>query len=207
MDKSLSVDTWGIHDETFIKVTDLGLSGDDNMDSSSSSTVTIKDQIKYLITDIHDKQELIIRRDHIVEDSLEQFSDVTPLKKIFVKFEHEKGYDGDGLTRGFFSDFWEEFLNIYGSGDSYVYLKTNPSNVLKRRQYEAIGSIFIHGLVLCGYLPLKLNKAVLYYLITGKYPNDDLIEVEFLKCLTQNEQDKISEMKSSLIRYDESTKF
>eukprot|EP00112_Aurelia_sp_Birch-Aquarium-sp1_P015961 Seg3578.3 transcript_id=Seg3578.3/GoldUCD/mRNA.D3Y31 product="Ubiquitin-protein ligase E3A" protein_id=Seg3578.3/GoldUCD/D3Y31 len=80
-------------------------------------------------------QQLLLRRDHIVDDAVQQYQDIAILHhKLSVKFDGEKGEDLDGLTREFFSLF-----------------SLNPTKMIDADELKAVGRILMHGYILCGY--------------------------------------------------------
>ena len=192
---------------------------DDSTSSSSADDIDIVDMPSIacqkssvvharrlrLLATIHETQELYIRRDHLMFDAMEQFHDFGTIKKLYVKFADENGLDLDGLTRGFFADFWSDFLKIFGFGNDQLYLNIDPNNLLKPYQCKAAGSILVHGLVLTGYVPYYLNQAVLYKLVCQLEPSQSLINNSFFSCLDQRDR-HLLESAESMESFDNETK-
>ena len=103
-----------------------------------------------------DRQEILINRDEIVRNALQQYQDISMLScNIFVKFQNESGHDENVLTKEFFSRFWMEFSGKYLKGNKTF--ASQMEEVLSEKEFRAVGRILIHGFILTGYLPLFLN--------------------------------------------------
>ncbi|XP_066926143.1 uncharacterized protein [Clytia hemisphaerica] len=148
------------------------------------------------------RQELLIRRTNLVDDTMTQFNFSN--SNIYVRFEGERGEDLDGLSRSLFSDFWNAFCEKYGIGyDNY--LLTNPSHSLSPILMKNLGQILASGYMIANYIPPFINNAVLFQILTGNEPSNDLTKREFLKCLNR-EDCKILQRASEESEYDVSLK-
>ena len=76
--------------------------------------------------------EVLLRRENLLEDSLNQFDFSN--KKIYVRYEGEMGEDAEGITRSFFSDFWQEFCKLYCKEGNLVIAPDRmiPANQVKK---------------------------------------------------------------------------
>ena len=72
-------------------------------------------------------------------------------------------------------------LDMHGS-NQYVF-RLCPGKVLEPWQSEAVGRILVHGLVLTGYLPVFMNKAQHFYILTRSTPSDDTLLECFLETI------------------------
>ena len=152
-------------------------------------------------------QELLINRKNIFQNALEQYQDPTILNcKVRVKFLNETGDDLDGLTREFFSLFWECFVEKYCMGAVQKYIFINPTQVLSPAECKAVGRILIHGFLLTGFLPLRINHALLFYLVRGVEPSDNLLMMSFLSSIQENERILLNDATSTTDSFDERMK-
>jgi len=78
------------------------------------------------------------------------------------------GEDAQGITRGFFSDFWEEFCKVYVDGGN---LSIAPDKMLPVEHIKSLGRIFVAGFITTGFIPPSINNALLYRLLCGKMPS------------------------------------
>jgi len=60
------------------------------------------------------------------------------------------GEDAQGITRGFFSDFWEEFCKVYVDGGN---LSVAPDKMLPVEHIKSLGRIFVAGFITTGFIP------------------------------------------------------
>eukprot|EP00794_Sanderia_malayensis_P007518 gene7518-8351_t len=139
-------------------------------------------------TAISATQQLLVRRDQLVNDALQQYQDTSIVHhKLFVKFDGERGEDLEGLTREFFSQFWQNWAQkLVGHNKKFINLV--PNSLIGAEELGAIGRILVHGYILCGYLPYFVNSSVLYWLLVGREPSLDLIFNEFFLSLDEGDQ-------------------
>ncbi len=84
-------------------------------------------------------QQLLLRRDHIVDDAVQQYQDIAILHhKLFVKFDGEKGEDLEGLTREFFSLFWQSWAKKLAGGNK-LYVSLNPTKMIDADELKQLG--------------------------------------------------------------------
>lgn len=76
-------------------------------------------------------QQVIIRRSKIISDTLNFYksNDITS-NKLYVKFDGEEGEGFDGVTREFFSSFWDTFKKQHMEGASRYIFKMNFTKIL-----------------------------------------------------------------------------
>ena len=133
-------------------------------------------------------QQLLLRRDHIVDDAVQQYEDTTILHhKIVVKFDGEKGEDLEGLTREFFSLFWQNWAKKL-AGSNKLYISLNPTKVIGSEELHAVGKILMYGYILCGYLPYFVNASVLFWLLVGREPSSEMLFTEFMESLDEGDK-------------------
>ena len=146
---------------------------------------------------LNDTQQIWIRRENIVHDAIEVYKNPSILEcKVFVKFMDEIAEDLDGVTREFFSSFWAQFLSEYGAGESIKYLSLSPDVCVSEDELCAAGRILLHGFLLTGFIPLSLNHAVLFKLLTGRDPSNKITTRSYLACLSETDQHTLDVAKS-----------
>jgi len=138
--------------------------------------------------------ELLIRREHLVEDSLNQF-DISN-QHIHVKFVGEVGVDAMGISRSFFSDFWEDFAMKYGAGANMVNLEYKSA--ITSDQMKSVGRILSSGFILTGYIPPNVNTAAIYRLLSGNLPSKSFVLKSFCDSLDDFDRSCIEKAQASL---------
>ena len=94
----------------------------------------------------------------------------------------------EGITRSFFSSFWESFrIEYMHSSNQYVF-RLSPGKVFAPRQSEAVGRILVHGLILTGHLQVFMNKALLFHILTQSTPSDGTLLKCFLESVCTSER-------------------
>ena len=128
-------------------------------------------------------QQILVRRENIVKDAMSQYMDGSILScRVYVSFEGENGEDLDGLTREFFSIFWQQFISALAGADR-KYFSIDPCNVLSLDEVGAVGRIILHGFILTGYLPTYITPAALFTVFTGRLPSTKYCLDSFISCL------------------------
>ena len=102
-----------------------------------------------------------IRRDNIIEDTLKLYSDSTTshFKSLYVKFVGEQAIDDGGVTRDFYSAFWEAAYMKYFDGSNLLLPAVHPGAQFSC--YSTLGAIVVHGYLISGVLPVKIPLPVL----------------------------------------------
>ena len=201
---NLSLAQWSIRSGTTYVVEEdvdgyLGLQHLQNEDSSADEDpeVTIRQVMNrqefhlrrtQAYTALTATQQLLVRRDFIVEDAVQQYQDIAILHhKLFVKFDGEKGEDLEGLTREFFSLFWQNWAKKL-NGNNKLYISLNPTKMIDEEELRAVGRILLHGYILCGYLPYYVNAGVLFWLLVGREPSSEMLLTEFVESLDEGDK-------------------
>ena len=140
---------------------------------------------KEILSSYDDTHELFLQREYLVVESLNQFD--FSEKKIFVKFHGEQGHDYNGISRSFYSDFWEEFCKVHGKGGNKYFFSVKPGRSLTTKEIQSLANILITGYITTGYLPLFVNQALLYRLLSGKIPSSKFTTSSFMECLDNND--------------------
>ena len=89
------------------------------------------------------------------------------------------------------------------TGDGKKYFRIGIESTVDSDLFSAAGRILIHGFILLGYVPLYLNKAVIFMLLSGKMPPSIFITDSYLECINENLVNKI---KNALDDYDNVSK-
>ena len=153
---------------------------------TSKTTGDINQHRNEILLTFGDQQELVIRREYFIKDALSQFDFSN--QKIFVNFEGERGHDMEGLTRCFFSDFWEEFVKTNGIGSDNFSLSLNLStNMFSDTELINLGKILAAVFILTSYVLPFVNHAQLYYLLCDKMATQEFTLHSFLSCLDEED--------------------
>eukprot|EP00112_Aurelia_sp_Birch-Aquarium-sp1_P008587 Seg1949.11 transcript_id=Seg1949.11/GoldUCD/mRNA.D3Y31 product="hypothetical protein" protein_id=Seg1949.11/GoldUCD/D3Y31 len=178
---SIDIDTYlGIHvqDEEEVMTEQHIDQGND-----AGFKIPIEQLRKEVCSSLTTVQQILVRRENIVKDAISQYMDECILScRIYVSFEGENGEDLDGLTREFFTIFWQQFTPALAGADRKYFL-IDPCNVLSLDEVGAVGRIILHGFILTGYLPTYITPAVLYTVFTGRLPSTKYCLNSFISCL------------------------
>ena len=128
-----------------------------------------------------DRQEISIARDKVLVDGLTFYDDDSILNcELYVDFRGEEGEDMNGLTREFFSLFWDQFLNRFGDGENLRYITVSPFDSPPAVVFRAAGRVLLHGFILHGYLPIGINPSTLYRVLFNAEPKDESVLRSFI---------------------------
>ena len=132
-------------------------------------------------------QQILVQRENIAStaESLYSEDSILSCRGLFVQFEGELGVDLEGVTRDFFSSYWRSSLTAWLGGHNNSYFKLSPGIDVSKERLEAMGRILLHGYLVCGFLPIYLNNASLFYVLTGKMPTKEFFKESFLACLDE----------------------
>ena len=123
-----------------------------------------------LLTDITATQQVLVSRENLFEQALDIYKDDSIRGcRLCVAFNDEDGDDFDGLTREF------SFFNHYCKGHTMQFIELHPQNIPTSSVCLSAGRILLHGFILTGYLPINLNPALIFSLLTSRDPSKDLI--------------------------------
>ena len=143
-------------------------------------------------TNLQCVREVHVRRETIVEDVLNLFSDPTVLKfNIAVTFDDEAGLGFGGLTQELFSMFWDAVWDKYFEGETAKVPFVPPQSIANSKAtFNAIGRVLAHGWVLTKQIPILFCEASLIAAIHGqdKVTNEVLLR-SFHFYISQFERD------------------
>ena len=146
----------------------LSSSSEDEVEPERITTEVVNNLRVELLKKIQDSMQILIRREFLFHDVVEQLKSVEKLCTLYVKYEGEEGEDFRGLTRDVISEFWKEFMHKFTEGEDYVYISPKPNEIPSPEILIAVGKFLTLGYIITGYLPLQLNISNLYFLLTGK---------------------------------------
>ena len=134
-------------------------------------------------------QQVLVRREDILTTAESLYSDnsILACEKLFVQFEGEDGVDVDGVSRDFFSSYWRRALSECTAGHHQLYLQMLPGLVSRfsKERLEAMSRILLHGFLVCGFLPINLNNASLFFILSGHLPSNTYFKECFLNCVEE----------------------
>lgn len=132
----------------------------------------------------------MISRPNILMNALEWYSQRDlHLHMLHISFNGEAGEDFQGLSREFFTSFWEACLDAYFFGRRILYPRVGPYDMNPPFQtWRLIGMIFSHGFIVVNYIPLTINEASLYFLLTGRQPAPRVLINSFLSTLAERDE-------------------
>ena len=91
-------------------------------------------------------QHVIIRRSIVIRDALNFYkSEYITSGNLYVKFDTEEGEGLDGVTREFFSSFWDTFRKQHMERSSHYTFKRNFGKNLSANEINCLGRILCHG--------------------------------------------------------------
>ena len=98
--------------------------------------------------DLGETQQMLIRRDNIYHDTIEQYKDAEAIKcKVLVKFDDEVGEDLQGLTKQFFSLFWKSFVSMHCHGSNQKLLNISLVAIVLCPDWDFSISAFMFRLI------------------------------------------------------------
>ena len=147
------------------------------------SLSNIKAKLFYMKKEMEQERsrlQMFIRRDHLLDDVMEQ---IDSIDRLYVRFEGEIGEDRNGLSKGLFSDFWIQFLKRFGRGTNRFFLSLSVEMAPQEKHLIAAGRMLILGVILYSYIPSFINDAVLFFLLCSASPSSKLLKESFYSCL------------------------
>lgn len=114
-------------------------------------------------------------------------------ERLYVTFVDEPADDFLGVTKDMFSSVWKAIRERFLTGENYSRFYVAPGNLCSVKEYVVFGRILEHGFDLVGFVPIFLNQAQLFFIMTGVVPSIDLILKGFYDCLAASEVDLIKE--------------
>ena len=132
-----------------------------------------KQRVSFLLDDenldTHHGLPHLISRENMYEDSIALYANNLPTMvqeyPFRIKYENEMGVDTGGVSRDFFSGFWEiAYVKDFDGGSTYI-PSVHPHTDLSH--YVVLGSILAHGFMSSGFLPNRLAFPVLAHTLLG----------------------------------------
>ena len=119
--------------------------------------------------DTHHGLPHAISRENLYEDSIALYANNLPTLvqeyPFRIKYTNELAVDTGGVSRDFFSGFWEiAYVKDFDGGSTYI-PSVHPHTDLSH--YVVLGSILAHGFMSSGFLPNRLAFPVLAYSLLG----------------------------------------
>ncbi len=108
-----------------------------------------------------------------------------------IKFEGEAAVDSGGVSRDFFSAFWEEAYKIAFDGN--VLLTPALHSGVDLESLRVIGSIISHGYLAVGFIPVRIafpSLACIFFGPNVYIPEEFLVE-SFIDSLSAHERDSL----------------
>ena len=101
-----------------------------------------------------------------------------------IKYKFEDAIDTGGVCRDIFSAFWEEAY-IEFEGERLVIPSVRPG--VDMAKFKLVGTILVHGFMVCGFLPIRLAFPVVAAVLLGPdvvIPDNILMEsfIDYLAC-------------------------
>ena len=159
----------------------------------------IESEREVLAKGLVEKQELLLSRDNLVQSGLSYYDDDSILNcQVVIKFFGEQGDDLEGLTKEFYSSFWNLFSNAYLKGEQQKCFTLSPQLDLTDKELLSAGRILLHGFILTGYLPIHISHEQLFYIFTGTVPSVNTMEKSFLQSLGDGDKENVMKAKQHL---------
>ncbi|XP_066931326.1 mucin-2-like isoform X4 [Clytia hemisphaerica] len=106
-----------------------------------------------------------------------------------VEFDGEPAIDFEGLTKDMFTSVWRSVKDKYMCGDNLKRFVVTPGNIPTKEELEALGRVLQHGVTLQRFVPIFINEAQLYMVLTTEIPTDQMVLKTFLSCFSERESD------------------
>ena len=148
------------------------------------------------------KHIFISRRDILTDVTLHYQEDCILNERLYVTFVDEPADDFMGVIKDMFSSVWKAIREKFLTGENYSRFFVAPGYLCLVKEYVVFGRILESGFDLVGFVPIFLNQAQLFFIMTGVVPSIDLIFKGFYDCLAASEVDLFDfdeEFKSKLL--------
>lgn len=103
--------------------------------------------------------------EHAIETYLEKPNLANHFSDMFVSFTGEEAVDFGGVSRDFFSGFWEEAYKKMFDGAALLTPACHAD--VDVDQFEVLGRILSHGYLCCGFIPTRITFPVLAFALLG----------------------------------------
>lgn len=111
---------------------------------------------------------ITVKRASIYDDAISAYSTRPKLVNqcpLSVNFDGEEGVDLGGLSRDFFTGFWEEAYVKMFDGAALLTPLLHPNMDIS--QFAILGQILSHGYLCCGFIPTRICFPVLAFVLLG----------------------------------------
>ncbi|XP_051235987.1 uncharacterized protein LOC127351975 [Dicentrarchus labrax] len=137
--------------------------------------------------DLEDIRHASIHRIKVVKDLLAVFMDSSIVHSTLkMDFVNEKAIDDAGVSREVYTAFWEQFLEQC-EGETERVPRLRPD--FGEAEWQAVGRIWVKGLLDHGVIPVRLSKAFIVACIYGTDSIDgDILLTSFLNFLAPVER-------------------
>ena len=133
-----------------------------------------------------------VRRQDILENVVKMYTEDPDIAKcrLNVRFLDEKGIDFGGVTKDFFTSFWEVAFQTYFDGDVLKVPLVSPQKLADKPRMQALGPVLEHGWRVTGELPVRFCEASIIAVLHGEdaVPNEAL-ERSFLWYISEFERE------------------
>lgn len=137
-------------------------------------------------------RRVTVRRHDILENVVQMYKEDPDIVKcrLNVHFLGEKGIDFGGVTKDFFTSFWEVAFQTYFDGDVVKVPLVSPQKLADKPRMQALGRVLEHGWRLTGELPVRFCEASIIAVLHGEeaVPNEAL-ERSFLWYISEFERE------------------
>ena len=118
-------------------------------------------------------RRVTVRRHDILENVVQMYKEDPDIVKcrLNVHFLGEKGIDFGGVTKDFFTSFWEVAFQTYFDGDAVKVPLVSPQKLADKPRMQALGRVLEHGWRLTGELPVRFCEASIIAVLHGKRPS------------------------------------
>ena len=147
--------------------------------------------------DTHGGLDRLVERENLYEDvmkmyreNLEELLEEFPFR---ISFKMERAVDTGGVCRDFFSAFWEEAYVKHFDGERLlvpaVHANTNLASL------PLLGTILVHGFMVCGYLPVRIAFPIIAAIVCGPNVqiNEDTLLESFVDYLSTHDSSILKE--------------
>ena len=137
-------------------------------------------------------RRVTVRRQDILENVVKMYTEDPDIVKcrLNVRFLDEKGIDFGGVTKDFFTSFWEVAFQTYFDGDVVKVPLVSPQKLADKPRMQALGHVLEHGWRVTGELPVRFCEASIIAVLHGEdaVPNEAL-ERSFLWYISEFERE------------------
>ncbi|XDV46574.1 hypothetical protein PO909_014449 [Leuciscus waleckii] len=144
--------------------------------------------------DVH----VVIHRVKVVEDLLAVFMDSSIIQSTLkMEFANENAEDDAGVSREVYTAFWDQFLEQCEGEDERV-PRLRPD--FSEAEWEAVGRIWVKGLLDLGVLPVRLSSAFILACMHGTDSvSNDVLMSSFHNYLSSTERSAVAKARQGTL--------